>query len=122
MAESWVQAKSMLTKVSANNAVPCGIVLFVKLLLDECSYVFLHVVLLQGLQRVITSHQLVDLDVGPGRCPSNVSVLDYDIRSSKVLHRNASWSELGSASLQKAIPVLHSQWRPAAYPRTCQHS
>ena len=34
----------------------------------------------------------------------------------------ASWSELGSASLQKAIPVLHSQWRPAAYPRTCQHS
>ena len=88
LAENWVQAKSMLTKVSANNTVPCGIVLFVKLLLDECSYVFLHVVLLQRLQRVITSHQLVDLDVAPGHCPSNVAVLDYDVRSNKVLHRS----------------------------------
>jgi len=83
-----VQTKNVLTKVSANNTVPCGVVLFVKLLLDECSYVFLHVVLLQRLQRVITSHQLVDLDVAPGHRQSNVAVLDYDIRSSKVLHRN----------------------------------
>lgn len=89
--------QSTLTKVSANNTVPRGIVLFVKLLLDECSYVFLHVVLLQRLQRVITSHQLVDLDVAPGHCSSNISVQDYDIRSNKILHRSNFLSQSFSA-------------------------
>ena len=36
-------------KVTSNNCVPCGVVLFVKLLLDESSNVFLNVVFLKSL-------------------------------------------------------------------------
>lgn len=45
------------TKVSANNGVPRWVILFVKLLLDEGSYVLLDVVLFQRLQTAIRSHQ-----------------------------------------------------------------
>jgi len=43
------------TKVPANNAVPCGVVLFVKLLLDVSCNVLLNVVLLQGLGGAVDS-------------------------------------------------------------------
>lgn len=47
---------SRFTKVSANDGMPCWVVLFVKLLFDEGSYVLLDIVLFQRLQTVIRSH------------------------------------------------------------------
>ena len=38
------------SEVTSNNAMPCGVVLFVELLLDVRSNVFLNVVLLEGLE------------------------------------------------------------------------
>ena len=47
---------SRFTKISANNGVPRWVILFVKLLLDEGSYVLLNIVLFQRLQTAIRSH------------------------------------------------------------------
>ena len=42
-------------EVTAHNAVPCGVVLLVELLLDECGDVLLNVELLEGLGRDVDS-------------------------------------------------------------------
>ena len=41
------------SEVTSNNAMPCGVVLFVELLLDVRSNVFLNVVLLEGLREKV---------------------------------------------------------------------
>ena len=57
------------TEVAANDAMPCGVVLFVELLLDISSNVFLDVVLLEGLCGTIYSILLHVL--------RHVSILDH---------------------------------------------
>ena len=41
------------SEVTPNNAMPCGVVLFVELFLDVRSNVFLNVVLLEGLREKV---------------------------------------------------------------------
>merc|ERR1719231_536309 len=83
-------------KVSSHNCVPCWIVLFVELLLDEGSNIFLDIVLLQGLSSAVNGILLHVL--------CHVSIFDHSLT---ITH---CWPE---QALQKAIGVAHAQ---------CDHS
>lgn len=74
--------------------MPRGVVLFVKLLLDKGSYVFLHVVLLQRLQQVITSSHMVDLDVFGESASATLGVWDAAQTKDRVSNSSAAdWSQ-----------------------------
>merc|ERR1740123_1300643 len=72
------------TKVPSNNAVPCGVVLFVKLLLDVSCNVLLNVVLLQSLGGAVDGILLHFL--------GHVRILDHCL---PVRHLELAWAGFG---------------------------